>query len=371
MLIGQGALGARRRGRCEVADAARRRRGQGAQRPRRAARRPAVRHRLDRPARHQAVRRHDGGLRHAADGRHELPVLGVAARAGPGARRCRSTSTARLVGMRYPIEVNLVGDAAETLRALLPLLERKADRVVARGDRGRRRALVARSSTTARSQSADPVNPQLVFHELSPRLPDRAILTADSGSATNWWARHLRMRDGMKAALSGTLATMCPAVPYALAAKFAYPGPAGDRRDRRRRDADDRHQRADRHRPLPPTSWTNQRLVVVRAAQRRPQPGHLGAARDVRRPEARGLAGAARLRLRRLRAAARPARRCASTARRTSARRGTSAWPPAGRRCSRSITDPEVPPLPPHIRFEQAKGMAQGAARPRPGARAR
>jgi pyruvate dehydrogenase (quinone) len=71
--------------------------------------------------------------------------------------------------------------------------------------------------------TADPINPELVFHELSKRLPDGAILLADSGSATNWWARHLRLRRGMDTALSGTLATMCPAVPYALAAKLAYP----------------------------------------------------------------------------------------------------------------------------------------------------
>src|SRR3954464_11526734 len=70
---------------------------------------------------------------------------------------------------------------------------------------------------------ADPITPERVFHELSSRLPDRAILLADSGSATNWWARHLKMRRGMLSALSGTLATMCPSVPYALAAKFAYP----------------------------------------------------------------------------------------------------------------------------------------------------
>jgi pyruvate dehydrogenase (quinone) len=70
---------------------------------------------------------------------------------------------------------------------------------------------------------ANPINPQLVFHELSQRLPDRAIVLADSGSATNWFARHLRLRLGMDAALSGTLATMCPAVPYALAAKLAFP----------------------------------------------------------------------------------------------------------------------------------------------------
>src|SRR5204862_7413108 len=69
----------------------------------------------------------------------------------------------------------------------------------------------------------DPLNPELVFQELSPRLPDGCILTADSGSATDWWARHLKVRAGMKAALSGTLATMCPGVPYALAAKMAFP----------------------------------------------------------------------------------------------------------------------------------------------------
>src|SRR5437763_14542243 len=70
---------------------------------------------------------------------------------------------------------------------------------------------------------AAPITPQRVFHELSPKLPDNCILTADSGSATNWWARHLKLRKGMKAALSGTLATMCPGVPYAFAAKMAYP----------------------------------------------------------------------------------------------------------------------------------------------------
>src|SRR3954452_13992978 len=71
--------------------------------------------------------------------------------------------------------------------------------------------------------SANPLNPQRLLWELSSRLPDGAIVTADSGSGTNWWARHLRLRSGMRAALSGTLATMCPGLPYAVAAKFAYP----------------------------------------------------------------------------------------------------------------------------------------------------
>ena len=69
------------------------------------------------------------------------------------------------------------------------------------------------------------MNPQRVLWELSSRLPDGAILTADSGSSTNWFARHLRLRKGMMASLSGTLATMGPGVPYAIAAKFAHPGP--------------------------------------------------------------------------------------------------------------------------------------------------
>jgi pyruvate dehydrogenase (quinone) len=70
---------------------------------------------------------------------------------------------------------------------------------------------------------ANPMNPQRVVHELSERLPDDAIVTADSGSSTNWWARQLKLRKGNMASLSGTLATMGPGVPYAIAAKFAYP----------------------------------------------------------------------------------------------------------------------------------------------------
>ena len=129
----------------------------------------------------------------------------------------------RLVGIRYPMEVPLVGDSKDTLRALIPHLERKEDRSwreeIEDGVRRWWEILDEQAHL-----SADPINPQLVFHELSPRLPDDCILTADSGSATNWWARHLRLRRGMRAALSGTLATMCPGVPYAFAAKNAYPG---------------------------------------------------------------------------------------------------------------------------------------------------
>ncbi len=128
----------------------------------------------------------------------------------------------RLIGMRYPMEVNLVGDAAATLRALLPLLRRKTDRAWREGVEAGVERWWRILDERAR-QPAEPINPQLVFAELSRRLPDGAILTADSGSATNWWARHLRVRRGMDAMLSGTLATMGPAVPYALAAKLAAP----------------------------------------------------------------------------------------------------------------------------------------------------
>jgi pyruvate dehydrogenase (quinone) len=128
----------------------------------------------------------------------------------------------KMIGIRYPMEVNLVGDSKETLRSLIPHLRRKQDRSWCEGiERNVERWWEILENRAM--EDAEPLNPQRVYHELSPRLPDRCILTADSGSATNWWARQLKLRDGMQAALSGTLATMCPGVPYALAAKFAYP----------------------------------------------------------------------------------------------------------------------------------------------------
>ncbi|HYC81191.1 MAG TPA: thiamine pyrophosphate-requiring protein, partial [Solirubrobacterales bacterium] len=141
----------------------------------------------------------------------------------PGqARGVQIDIDARLVGIRYPMEASLVGDARDTLRELIPQLERKEDR----SWQQEIEAEVSRWWEILAEQAqveARPLNPLLVFHELSPKLPDQCILTADSGSATNWWARHLKLRKGMRAALSGTLATMCPGVPYAFAAKMAYP----------------------------------------------------------------------------------------------------------------------------------------------------
>ena len=261
----------------------------------------------------------------------------------------------RLIGMRYPMEVNLVGDAADTLRALIPLLVRKEDR----GWRERIEGEVDRwwrILDERAHQEAQPINPQLVFHELSPRLPDRCILTSDSGSATNWWARHLKLREGMMAALSGTLATMCPAVPYALAAKFAHPdrpviAAIGDGAFQMLgvNALIDIARYQDR--------WSNRQLVIcvlhnddlnqvtweqrvmagdpkLDASQVLPDFPYADYARmlglegiRVDRPEDVGDAWDRAL------AAGRPA-------------------------LLEVVTDPEVPPLPPHIRFEQAKGFA-------------
>src|ERR1051326_8652752 len=128
----------------------------------------------------------------------------------------------KMMSVRYPMEMNLVGDSAETLRALAPMLQRKQDPQW----RERIENNVAEwwEVLEARAMNeADPINPQRVFWELSPRLPDNCIIVADSGSAANWFARDLKIRRGMMASLSGNLATMGPGVPYAIAAKFAFP----------------------------------------------------------------------------------------------------------------------------------------------------
>ncbi|MGW5134571.1 thiamine pyrophosphate-requiring protein [Streptomyces sp. NPDC004135] len=127
-----------------------------------------------------------------------------------------------MIGMRYPYEVNLVGDARATLERLIPLIE---------GGRGREwydtvcdnvrhwRDVLARRA----GLEADPINPEYVARALDPLLPDNAIVTSDSGSTANWYARHVTMRPGMRGSISGTLATMGCAVPYVIGAKFAHP----------------------------------------------------------------------------------------------------------------------------------------------------
>jgi len=128
-----------------------------------------------------------------------------------------------MIGMRYPYEVNLVGDAKVTLERLIPMLDGPS--------RGREWydtvcANVARWHEVMERRaelSAEPINPEYVARALDPLLPDNAIVTSDSGSTANWYARHLTMRPGMRSSLSGTLATMGCAVPYAIGAKFAHP----------------------------------------------------------------------------------------------------------------------------------------------------
>ena len=128
----------------------------------------------------------------------------------------------RHLGLRYPMEINLVGDARLTLQALLPLLKAREDNkwrdAIEANVRDWWRVLEARAMT-----DAQPINPQRVFWELSPRLPDDVILTADSGTVASWYARDLKVRAGMMGSLSGGLATMGPAIPYALTAKMAHP----------------------------------------------------------------------------------------------------------------------------------------------------
>ncbi|MFZ0041010.1 MAG: thiamine pyrophosphate-requiring protein, partial [Solirubrobacteraceae bacterium] len=274
----------------------------------------------------------------------------------PGqARGVQIDIDAKMIGNRYPMEVNLVGDAAETLRALLPLLHRKDDRSWQEEIAGNIERWWEVLDKVAH-QSADPVNPQLVFHELSSRLPDRAILTSDSGSGTDWWARHVKVRQGMMAALSGTLATMCPAIPYALAAKFAYPD-----RPVIANIGDGAFQMLgvnalmDVARYAP--RWSDQRLVVAVLKnhdlnqvtwEQRVMSGDpkLDASQDIPDFDYAGYAQLLGL----------------HGARVERPEDVGPAWDEAFAAGKPALiefaTDPEVPPLPPHIQFEQAKMLA-------------
>jgi pyruvate dehydrogenase (quinone) len=128
----------------------------------------------------------------------------------------------RMLGIRYPMELNLVGDSAQSLRALIPLLQRKKDRSwrekIESDVRDWWKVVEARAK-----ERANPINPEYVAWELSPRLPDNCIVSADSGTTANWYGRTMKFRRGMRGSLSGSLASMGAAVPYAIAAKFAHP----------------------------------------------------------------------------------------------------------------------------------------------------
>jgi pyruvate dehydrogenase (quinone) len=260
----------------------------------------------------------------------------------------------RMLGIRYPMEVNLVGDSAETLRALMPRLERKEDRSWREKIEGEVQEWWELMERRA-AEPGDPINPQVVFAELSKRLPDGAIISSDSGSSANWYARDIKLRRGMMGTLSGTLATMGPGVPYAIAAKFAYPDrPAialvGDGAMQMNgineliTIAKYRHQ------------WSDQRLIVMvlnnrdlnqvtweqRAMEGNPK---FEGSQDLpdfpyaRYAELLGLKG---IRVDR-------------------PEQVGSAWDEALAAdrpvVFEAITDPEVPPLPPHITIEQAKAL--------------
>jgi pyruvate dehydrogenase (quinone)/pyruvate oxidase len=126
------------------------------------------------------------------------------------------------VGLRYPVEVPLVGDSRSTLAALLPLLQRKTDRgfleTAQKGMKQWRELMEERGTRTD-----VPMKPQVVARELGRRLADDAIVACDSGTIATWWARHIGARRGQLHSLSGTLATMAPGLPYAIAAQVAYP----------------------------------------------------------------------------------------------------------------------------------------------------
>jgi pyruvate dehydrogenase (quinone) len=266
----------------------------------------------------------------------------------------------RLVGFRYPMEVNLVGDAAASLRALIPLLAHKRDRKW----RARIEKNVAHWWKVIESRAlhdGKPLNPQRVFFELSPRLPESSIITCDSGSAANWFARDLKLRPGMMASLSGTLATMGSGVPYAIAAKFAHPGRAvialvGD--GAMQMNGINELITISQYW----TRWQDPRLVVLvlhnndlnqvtweqRAFEGDPRfaaSQHVVAFPYARYAELLGLRG---IRIERTEHIA-PAWDAAFSADRPTV--------------IEAITDPDVPPLPPHITVDQARAFATAMIR--------
>ena len=126
------------------------------------------------------------------------------------------------IGLRYPVEVGLVGDSRRTLAALLPRLKRKKSRgfleKAQKGMKEWRQVMLKRAS-----HEEKPMKPQVVAHELGVRLRDDASVTCDSGTIATWWARHIPVKRGQKHTLSGNLATMAPGLPYAIGAQIAYP----------------------------------------------------------------------------------------------------------------------------------------------------
>ena len=127
------------------------------------------------------------------------------------------------LSLRYPMEVNMVGDSATTIARLVAVVEAEDRQVLEAQNREASLKSWWKLLEERAMNAADPLNPQRVFWELSPRLPENAIMTGDSGSVANWYARDLKMRRGMKASLSGGLASLGAGTPYAVAAKMAFP----------------------------------------------------------------------------------------------------------------------------------------------------
>ncbi|MFF2550725.1 thiamine pyrophosphate-requiring protein [Nocardia sp. NPDC058058] len=269
-----------------------------------------------------------------------------------------------LIGLRYPTEVNLVGDAKATLAEMIPMVHVKPDRAW----RLEIEQNVVRWWQTVERQSmldAKPVNPMRVVWELSARMPENCMVTADSGSSTNWYARCLRLHGRMRGSLSGTLASMGPGVPYAIGAKFAHPDrPAialvGDGAMQMNGLAE--LLTATRYRDR----WTDPRLIVcvfhnndlnqvtweLRAMGGAPKFEDSQTLPDISYAEVARAAGFTAITV-------------------DSAEEVGPAWD-AALAADRPVlldirTDPEVPPIPPHATWEQLKATAEAVLRGDPG----
>ncbi|PZE25689.1 thiamine pyrophosphate-requiring protein [Curtobacterium sp. MCBD17_028] len=126
------------------------------------------------------------------------------------------------LGVRYPTELNLWGDVKSTLEALLPLLEQKADLSWQERIAAEMQDWEQEMHAQAQKEYHDGVNPRRVTEAVNANLPDGAIVTADAGTTADWFGHHIRLKRGMRGDLSGRLATMLAAMPYAVAAKLAH-----------------------------------------------------------------------------------------------------------------------------------------------------
>ncbi len=126
------------------------------------------------------------------------------------------------IGLRYPVEVGLVGDSKRTLSELLPLLDRKSDRGLL--EKAQKSMTEWREQMEEQTSRRDkPMKPQVVAWQLGRRLAQDAIVSCDSGTIATWFARHIPARRGQMYSLSGNLATMANGLPYTIAAQIAYP----------------------------------------------------------------------------------------------------------------------------------------------------